>query len=415
MFTIEKKINGSLGRAGVLKTYHGEIKTPAFTVAATKGTVKTLSPEQILEARSQAVLANTYHLYLQPGEEKIKKAGSLHKFMNWNGPIFTDSGGFQVFSLGAAYGNKISKIIETPLDKETRLLNQKPLDKNNRFVKIDEDGVTFKNPTNGEMHRFTPEKSIDIQHKLGADVIFTFDECTSPLATFEYQVKAMERTHRWAERCLSRYINKGEGKIRKFTKLLFNMQNEEPGPYQQLFGIVQGGRFEELRKTSARKISKMGFDGFGIGGSFEKEDMHKALRWVNTILPEEKPRHLLGIGEPKDILIAIENGADLFDCVFPTRVARNGTLLTKAGRISILKKKYASDDRPIEEKCECYSCRNFSRSYTNHLFKAREIFGLTLATIHNVFFINNLFSNAREHILEGTFSRFKEDFLRRYK
>lgn len=416
IFSIEKKIPNSLGRAGILKTPHGDIKTPAFATVGTKGTVKALTPREVRESGSQVVLANTYHLYLQPGEKIVRRALGLHKFMNWNGPIITDSGGFQVFSLGAAYGERISKISKAPIiiDEDidgTVLKNSKKI---NKLAVIDEDGVTFKNPVNGDTHRFTPEKSMEIQHALGADIIFAFDECTSPHANVEYQKEAMERTHRWAERCIAFHKNRGDGKIKKFTKTLLRIP-EETVQEQFLFGIVQGGRFEELRKISARAIAGMNFQGFGIGGSFEKEDIDKALAWINVILPEEKPRHLLGIGEPLDILSAIENGADLFDCVMPTRIARNGTLLTRFGKINIENAKFAHDLTPIEKDCGCYSCQNFTKCYLSHLFRTKEILACTLASIHNLYFINNLFKVAREHILGGTYSKFKEEFRRQYK
>ena len=425
IFKIEKKIPNSLGRAGVLQTPHGEIKTPAFATVGTKGTVKALTPREVKETVSQVVLANTYHLYLQPGEKIVKKAGGLHKFMNWSGPIITDSGGFQVFSLGAAYGERISKISKTgvSLDEEivekiegekVPIRSKKLLQAKDKLAVIDEDGVTFKNPINGDKHRFTPETSMEIQRALGTDIIFAFDECTSPHADIEYQREAMERTHRWAERCIIAHKNRGEGKIKRFAKSILRIE-EEKIQEQFLFGIVQGGRFEELRKISAQKIAGMDFQGFGIGGSFDKEDIDKALTWINTILPEEKPRHLLGIGEPLDIISGIENGADLFDCVMPTRIARNGTLLTRFGKINIENRKFAQDLTPIEEGCLCYSCQNFTKCYLSHLFRAKEILACTLASIHNLYFTNNLFKQARESILQGTYSKFKEEFKRKYK
>jgi queuine tRNA-ribosyltransferase len=411
MFKIQKKIRNALGRAGVLTTSHGEIQTPAFATVATKATVKALSPEQAKEALGQVILANTYHLYLQPGEKIIQKAGGLHKFSNWPGPFITDSGGFQVFSLGQAFEKKISKIAKTPIDEET--LPESNTNRKN-LVSIDEEGVTFKNPADGKIHRFTPERSVEIQQALGADIIFTFDECTSPLASLEYQKQAMERTHRWAKISFNYHRNPKRGKLFRFTKKLLKIADEEY-PRQYLFGIVQGGRFENLRKESARFISKIDFDGFGIGGSFEKEDIDKALRWVNLILPEEKPRHLLGIGEPKDLILAVENGADLFDCVNPTRLGRNGTLYTQRGKINSTKSSYKNDFSKIDEGCRCYCCQNFSKAYLHHLFKAGEMFGATLASIHNLYFINNLMNKIRESILAGKFFDFKEEFLKKYR
>ena len=370
-FKIIKRKKNSLARAGVLETPHGNIETPAFVAVGTKATVKAVTPEQLQALGAQVVLANTYHLYLQPGAERIEKAGGLGKFMNWQGPTMTDSGGFQVFSLGAAFGNKTSKIASAN-SCEFFPLNPSP-----------QGGA-------GE-HRFTPEKSIEIQQKIGADIIFAFDECTSPEASYEYQKEALARTHRWARRCLLQGLTLNREKGRTFIPALF--------------GIVQGGRFEDLRKESAREISAFSpageFDGFGIGGSFEKKDIATAVRWVNEILPEEKPRHLLGIGEPSDLIAAIENGCDLFDCVAPTRMARNGTLYTSRGRINITNAKFADDFSPIQKNCGCYACQNFTRAYLAHLFRAKEILASTLASIHNLYFIINLVKTERKKILEG--------------
>ena len=310
IFKIEKKLKGSLGRVGVLSTPHGDILTPAFVAVGTKATVKSLNPEQVKDAGTQVVLGNTYHLYLQPGDEIVREAGGIGKFMNWSGPTMTDSGGFQVFSLGAAYGKDISKVTKVT---DPSLLIPERFDDSDapRLAKIGQDGVSFKSHLDGSIHYITPEKSIQIQHNLGADIIFAFDECTSPAEDLRYQEEALERTHRWAERSLVEH-----------KKL--NTENKI-----SLFGIVQGGREESLRKKSAEFIKSLDFDGFGIGGSFAKEDMSSAVKWVNEILPEEKPRHLLGIGEPEDLFMGVENGVDLFDCVAPTRLGRNGTIYTK--------------------------------------------------------------------------------------
>ncbi len=422
MFKVESKINGALGRAGVLHTSHGEIKTPAFATVGTKATVKALTPEQVRDTGSQVVLANTFHLFLQPGERVVKMAGGLNRFMNWPGPTITDSGGFQVFSLGAAFSSeksggtkrKISKIAKVPAD-ENIILDDGQQGGGGLAI-IDEDGVSFRDPSSGAPHRLTPERSIEIQRSLGADVIFSFDECTSPFAPHEYQKEAMERTHRWAERCLVNHRNKGESKIRRITREILKIEEEkEINPTQQLFGIVQGGRFEDLRKDSARVIGKMDFDGFGIGGSFGKADIDEALRWVNIILPEEKPRHLLGIGEPVDLILGVENGADLFDCVIPTRMGRNGGLFTKNGKINITNSKFKKDFSRIEDDCRCYTCQNYTMAYLAHLFKAREMLAATLASIHNLYFINNLMSEIRKSILEGYFPKFKDEFLKKYK
>ncbi len=399
MFSIQKKLAGKLGRVGLLKTGHGSIETPAFVTVGTKATVKALTPRQVKETGSQVVLSNTYHLYLEPGEKIIKQGGGLGKFMGWDGPTMTDSGGFQVFSLGGKGSSKIasskqhSNILQNvrmfPGEEQTAPL-----------VKIDEDGVTFKSYKDGSAHRFTPERSIEIQHAIGADIIFAFDECTSPHAGKEYQREAMDRTHRWAGRCLKRHQQ-------------LTTDNQQPKP--MLFGIVQGGRFQNLRKESARTIGEMDFDGFGIGGSFDKEDMGNAVRWVNELLPEEKPRHLLGIGEPTDLFEAVENGCDLFDCVAPTRQARTGSLYTKHGRFNIENAQYRNDFAPLEEGCGCYTCLHFTRAYLAHLFHSGEILANTLASIHNVYFIVQLVKKMRQGILEETFFEHKREFLDSYK
>ncbi len=391
-FKIEKKLDGSLGRAGVINTPHGKIQTPAFVVVGTKATVKAMTPEQLQDIGSQVVLANTYHLYLQPGDEVVRDAGGLHKFMNWQGPTMTDSGGFQVFSLGAAYGKEISKV--TTVTDPSFLIPERSIDSIIPLAKISNDGVSFKSHLDGTMHYLTPERSIEIQHNLGADIIFAFDECTSPTENDKYQDEALSRTHAWAKRSLEYHKSKNTN--------------------QALFGIVQGGRSEELRKKSATEISKLDFDGFGIGGSFAKEDMSTAVKWVNEILPEEKPRHLLGIGEPEDLFMGVENGVDLFDCVGPTRIARNGTLFTKNGKINLFNAQFVNDFTPIDNDCECYTCKNYTRAYVSHLFRAKEMEAATLASIHNVYFITHLVSQMREAILNDTFIELKKSFLNIY-
>ncbi len=397
VFTLEKKIKDSLGRAGIIHTPHGDIMTPAFVAVGTKATVKALTPEQIKETGIQVVLGNTYHLYLQPGDELILDAGGIQKFMNWNGPTMTDSGGFQVFSLGAAYGKEISKITKE-IDPNF-LIPERSIDSPNAIplAKIGADGVSFKSHLDGSLHYITPEKSIEIQHNIGADIIFAFDECTSPVESLRYQEEALNRTHRWARKSLEYHQSK---------------QNRDR---QALFGIVQGGRDENLRKRSAEEIGSMDFDGFGIGGSFAKEDMSTAVKWVNEILPEEKPRHLLGIGEPEDLFMGVENGVDLFDCVAPTRNARNGTLYTSSGKINMLNARFVKDFSPIEEGCGCYTCKNYTRAYVAHLYRAKEMLAGTLGTIHNIYFINQLVNTMRRAILEGNFFEFKNHFLSKYK
>ncbi len=392
-FSIEKKIPHSLGRAGKITTPHGVIETPAYVTVGTKATVKSLTPEQLKEIGTQVVLANTYHLYLEPGPELIRDAGGLGKFMHWEGPTMTDSGGFQVFSLGAAFGRRLGKIGKSTKTPKAELSLQE--EEKIPLAKINEDGVTFKSHSDGSTHVFTPERSIEIQHNIGADIIFAFDECTAPDASHEYQKEAMERTHRWAKRSL--------------------IEHKRGKSAQALFGIVQGGRFEDLRKESAETIGKMDFDGFGIGGSFEEEDLYKAVAWVNRELPEEKPRHLLGIGEPTDLFGAVESGSDTFDCVAPTRLARNGALYTTHGRINIFNAQFVKDFSPIDEGCACYTCTHYSRAYVAHLFRANEILANTLASIHNVYFVVNVTKKIRNSILDGSFFKLKEEFLGKYK
>ncbi|MDE2031326.1 MAG: tRNA-guanine transglycosylase [Patescibacteria group bacterium] len=431
-FKIEKKLAKALGRAGVLTTPHGHIKTPAFVVVGTKATVKALTPEQVSSLGVQVVLANTYHLYLQPGDELIAKAGGLHKFMNWSLPTMTDSGGFQVFSLGAAYGKEISKVVSVT-DPSLLISERSSVDDGvPRLATIGNDGVSFRSHIDGSLHYITPEKSIEIQHNLGADIIFAFDECTSPQENERYQEEALSRTHAWAKRSLKRHIELEQKKKLVTAKKMFSSdshsslkitsdtvvaqiaENTSSQLPQALFGIVQGGRSEKLRKKSAEIIGNMDFDGFGIGGSFAKEDMSTAVKWVNEILPEEKPRHLLGIGEPEDLFMGVENGVDLFDCVGPTRLARNGTLFTKNGKINILNAKFVDNFNPIEADCKCYTCSNYTLAYLSHLFRAKEMEAATLASIHNVYFITHLVDQMREAILNDKFFEFKKEFLKNY-
>ncbi len=370
-FRIEKRLppsgaGRSRGRAGVIETPHGNIETPAFIPVGTKATVKALPPELVRDqVGAQAVLSNTYHLYLQPGHEIVRKAGGLGKFMNWGGPTFTDSGGFQAFSLRGGM-----KFDEDPRESVPKL------------AKVDDDGVDFKSVIDGSSHRFTPESSIDIQHALGADIIFTLDEIS---------VDSLARTHTWAKRCLDRHT--------------------ELGGDQALFGIVQGGKSEDLRRESARTIGAMDFEGFGIGGTFEKADMPAAVRWACEELPEDKPRHLLGIGEPEDIILGIENGADTFDCVAPTRLGRNGAVYTATGRLNLLNARFVEDFTPLDPDCGCHTCRNYSRAYLAHLFRAKEMLAATLASIHNLYFLVALTKDARKAIIDGRFEEFKQNKL----
>jgi queuine tRNA-ribosyltransferase len=434
-FKIKKKIkdkNGQekLGRAGILKTTHGVIKTPAFVNVGTKATVKAITPEQITDdIGSQVVLANTYHLYLQPGDERVARAGGLNKFMNYDGPTMTDSGGFQVFSLGAAFGKNITKITgkKGKADQEEEILlqdftettrNRGQVPPDFKPAKIEEDGVMFRSHIDGSAHYFTPEKSVAIQNNIGADIIFAFDECTSPNESKHYQREALDRTHRWAKRSLKFHREQQEKAQQvvknKSDKNVPDILNPKLLANQAIFGIVQGGRFEDLRKESAQKIGEMDFDGFGIGGSFAKEDMSTAVQWVNGILPEEKPRHLLGIGEPEDLFMAVENGCDLFDCVAPTRIARNGQAYTHSGKINLNNSGFQDDLEPIDSKCSCYVCKNYTRSYIAHLIRAQEILSATLISIHNLHFIVQLVKDMRKAILKGNFHEFKEEFLKGY-
>jgi len=401
-FKIEKKISGTLGRAGVIRTPHGEIETPAFIVVGTKATVKALTPEQLLETGVQSVLANTYHLFLEPGDKIVKEAGGLNKFMNWEGPTWTDSGGFQVFSLGAAFGKSVSKFSkekETEENADTRpnIYNKELAQSHGKLCIVDEDGVTFTSHIDGSMHRFTPERSIEIQHSLGADIMFAFDECTSPTADRKYQKEALDRTHRWAKR-----------------SILAHKQNYKALEEQWLFGIVQGGLEQDFRKESAVELSKMDFDGYGIGGCFNKDGLPESLKIVNSILPEEKPRHLLGIGEPIDLFIGIENGVDTFDCVSPTRIARTGSVYTRNGTINLFNAKYRNDFSPIDEGIPSYTSKNYTKAYLAHLFRSNEILGATLASMHNLYFIVNLVKDIRQSILEDRFHQFKAGFLKEY-
>lgn len=425
-FKIEKKIPDFLGRAGVITTPHGDILTPSFVPVGTKATVKAMTPEMLSDLGAQVVLANTYHLYLQPGDDLIAEAGGLGRFMNWHGPTMTDSGGFQVFSLGAAYGKEISKVVK-PADPSVQIPERSSVDDGvPRLATIGNDGVSFRSHIDGSFHYITPEKSIQIQQNLGADIIFAFDECTSPAETDRYQEEALSRTHAWAKRSLDEHKKAEEVKYSQANGLAERNREEIRGPEnenilpmknllpQALFGIVQGGRSEKLRKQSAEIIGAMDFDGFGIGGSFAKEDMSTAVKWVNEVLPEEKPRHLLGIGEPEDLFMGVENGVDLFDCVAPTRIARNGTLYTRNGKINMMNARFVKDFTSVEDGCACYTCTNYTRAYVSHLYRSKEMLAGTLGSIHNVYFINKLVIDMRDAILNDTFFEFKDEFLKGY-
>lgn len=399
-FDIEKRLEHTFGRVGVMHTPHGDIQTPAFSLAATKGTVKALTPDHIHALGAQAILANTYHLYLEPGEQVVRDAGGIGQFMGWDGPTMTDSGGFQVFSLGSAMETKLNKFIT---ESERRAYESQVQEKANtqqkeeRFAHVSENGVTFRSHRDGSKHLFTPEISIEVQHMLGADIMFAFDELSSPTDTHEHQKEALDRTFRWAERCLEYHKKKSDG------------------GEQALFGIIQGGSFEDLRREAAKTIGALSFDGFGIGGSYTKEEIMSILQWSVEELPEDKPRHLLGIGsEPKDFFVGIEYGADTLDCVTPTRMARNGTLYTKKGKMNIYNTRFQTDLSPIDTACDCYTCSRFTRSYLAHLFRANEMLAGTLATIHNARFVVKLVADIRQSILEDRYTQFKEEMLTSY-
>lgn len=425
-FSIIKKLKSKkgesfLGRAGVFSTPHGDINTPAFASVGTKAAMKGITTKQLKDMGAQIFLANTYHLFLSPGPEIVKKAGGLHNFANWYGPIMTDSGGFQAFSLGAAFGENISKIakedsgfLQTGKNK-TRALDATEKDKKSKLAKITENGVEFRNYKSGEKLFFSPEKSMQIQADLGADILFAFDECTSPQASYEYQKEAMNRTHRWAVRSLNEHKKIEKNKKRFIAKIGNKFKDKNLiQKSQALFGIIQGGRYEDLRKQSAKFIGNMNFAGFGIGGSFDKDDMNKVVSIVNNVLPENKPRHMLGIGDPVDLFMGVENGMDFFDCVAPTRMARHGSLHTEKGRINIKNKKFREDFTAIDQSCKCYTCENYSRAYINHLSRENEILGITLASIHNLYFIVNLAEKIRQSILDENFFIYKENFLKQY-
>lgn len=389
-FKVNKELGqGKLGRTGTIHTPHGDIQTPAFIVVGTQATVKAMTPEQVQGVHGQAVLANAYHLYLRPGHKLVEKAGGLGKFMNWPGPTFTDSGGFQVLSLGSGY----KKVIDmNGTEPETP--------RNERRAFVDDDGVTFHSHLDGSKHRFTAELSMQIQHAVGADIIFAFDELTSLVDPYDYQIESLRRTHAWANRCLVE---------------LDRLRSASPDkPYQALFGVIQGAQYEDLRRDTSKYLGDLPFDGFGIGGAIEKDNLGNIVRWANEELPTDKPKHLLGISEPNDIFIAIENGVDTFDCVSPTRVGRNGAFYTYDGRRNIKGAKYTEDFDRLLEDCTCYTCANYTRAYIHHLAKAGEILAYTLMSIHNEHFIIELVDDIRHSIEDGSFFELKESWLKRY-
>ncbi|WP_209325575.1 tRNA guanosine(34) transglycosylase Tgt [Brevibacterium renqingii] len=382
------------GRTGVIRTPHGRIETPAFIPVGTKATVKAVRPDEVAELGGQAVLANAYHLYLQPGSDLIDEAGGLGRFMNWPGPTFTDSGGFQVMSLGSGFKKVISMEATGQRSDELVAVGKE------RLSNVDDDGVTFKSHLDGAMHRFTPEISMRVQHEIGADIMFAFDELTTLINTRGYQEESLERTRLWAIRCIEEHFRLTEARSHR--------------PYQALFGVLQGAQYEDLRRKAARDLGSMDFDGFGIGGALEKENLGTIIRWVCEELPEDKPRHLLGISEPDDLFEAIRTGADTFDCVSPSRVARNAAIYTRDGRYNLTGAKYRRDFGPLDPDCSCYTCRNYSRAYLRHLYKAKEMLFSTLCTIHNEHFVVSLVAEIRQAMIDGRFSELEAEVLGRY-
>ena len=364
-YELIKECSRTGARLGKLHTPHGVFNTPMFMPVGTQASVKTLSPEELYEMGAQVILANTYHLFLRPGHELVRKAGGLHNFMKYKNGMLTDSGGFQVFSLA-------------------------------EMRKIKEEGVTFRSHIDGSTKFLSPEIATQVQEALGADIAMAFDECIPYPADFEYAKKSTERTSRWAKRCLEAHTRED----------------------QSLFGIVQGGMYPELRKMSADALTEMDFAGYGIGGlsvGEPKPMMYEVLGQTTCHLPKNKARYLMGVGTPDCMVEAVALGVDMFDCVFPTRVARNGTAMIPEGRLVVRNAAYAEDFRPIDERCNCYTCRNYSRAYIRHLFHAKEIFALRLLTIHNLYFLLNFAQQMREAIRDDVFPEFKEKFLSNYK
>ena len=363
-YELLKKDKDTMARLGLIHTNYGTFETPMFMPVGTQATVKTLSPEELKANHAGIILANTYHLWLRPGEDIVKMAGGLHKFMNWDGPILTDSGGFQVFSLA-------------------------------KRKDISEEGVKFKNQYNGDKLLLTPEKSIEIQNKLDSDIAMSFDECIGYPATYEYCKNSVERTLRWAKR----------------GKDVFN------NPNQSLFGIVQGGEYEDLRRHCVEELVKMDFDGYSIGGTSVGEDkpcQYKMVRYATKYLPEDKVRYLMGVGDPIDIVENVCNGVDIFDCVSPTRLARHGHALTRYGKINLKNSKYKTDFTPVEEGCTCYACQNYTKAYIKHLINCEETFGARLLSIHNIHYLINLTEELRLAIKEDRLLQYREEFIKNY-
>lgn len=362
-FEITARDPRSHARCGVVRLPHGEVETPVFMPVGTQGTVKAMTQEELERLGFRIILCNTYHLYLRPGHERVAQAGGLHRFIAWEGNILTDSGGFQVFSLQG-------------------------------LRRVYEDGVEFQSHLDGSYHYFTPERAIEIQHALGADIIMAFDECPPYPCTWEQAGQAVERTHRWALRCLQAHDTA-----------------------QALFGIVQGSVYEDLREQSARFISEQDFAGVAIGGvsvGEEKSEIHRIVAFTTPLLPESKPRYLMGVGEPDDILQAVASGVDMFDCVLPTRLARNAAMMTRRGRVNLRNARFAEDFGPVDPECDCPVCQRYSAAYIRHLFNAREILAARLATYHNLYFYQKLMQDVRRAIREGNLEQFTREFLQEY-
>ncbi|MCL5063178.1 MAG: tRNA guanosine(34) transglycosylase Tgt [Nitrospiraceae bacterium] len=371
-FSLKNSDNKS--RTGVIETRRGIVHTPAFMPVGTQGTVKAMSPEELREIGAEIILSNTYHLYLRPGHEIIHQLGGLHKFINWSGPILTDSGGFQVYSLSS-------------------------------LRRITEDGVEFRSHIDGSLHFLSPEKAMEIQAMLGSDIAMAFDECTPYPAEYDYAVKSLELTTKWAGRC-KEYLEKSTPPVPPLAR------GGEGGVMssQALFGIIQGGMYKDLRKKSLEELMEIGFDGYAAGGlsvGESKEEMYEIIDFITPLMPADKPRYLMGVGDLLDVLVAVENGFDMFDCVMPTRNARNGTLFTSRGRISIKRTEFKADPNPLDPDCGCYTCRNYSRAYLRHLFLSKEILSMRLNTIHNLYFYLDFFRKMRDAINNKIFMQFK--------
>ena len=364
-FDLLQTASDTMARAGILHTPHGDVLTPVFMPVGTCASVKTMSPDELKEVGAQIILSNTYHLYLRPGHHLIDEAGGLHQFMHWDRPILTDSGGFQIFSLA-------------------------------ELRRLTDEGASFASHIDGSRHQFTPEKVMEIEMALGSDIAMCFDECSPYPAEFDSVVQADRHTYHWAQRC----------------------QKAHHHPQQSLFGIVQGGLYKELRLKSAAEITSLDFPGYGIGGlsvGEPKEMMYECLDYLTPVMPEHKPRYLMGVGSPDCLVEGVARGVDMFDCVLPTRIARNGTVMTPDGKMVIRNAVYAHDFRPIQEDCGCYACRNFSRAYIRHLLKAGEVLGIRLTTIHNLYYLCHLMADIRQAVLDGAFSEFRAEFWKRYR